>query len=626
MRAILIVAIMLYHADVPGFGSGYFAVDAFYVISGFLITGLLAREADRTRSIDLLRFWARRAARLMPNAILTLMATLACVMTLATVLTREAGARDIAASLLYFANFHFAARALDYFDQGVEVSPVVHFWSLSVEEEFYLFWPACMALGLSMFKRLNRVVTLLFLFGLALASFAAMVYWSRVEPSRAFFDTESRVWQLATGAVLGTWLSADPRTWRFAPVVGWAGLAVLVLSITFLDNLPLNARVAAIVPVFSAAAVLYAGHASPSFAANRVLSNAVMQWIGARSYSLYLWHWPVLVFAVPFVGRGVALAAIFPIAGLAYAWVEQPLRVSAPARLSPRKLVGLAVATCCGAAALAVALPRLDPAYASARGDILKRLIAAKNDNPRMIRPACKTVDDADNGICAFGQPGGAKRVALFGDSHAEQLFDGINAAAAAEGWEFRMFVRGGCTPIDFENYDPGCTQFHRSVYDRIASYKPDLVLVASANGGAVHLTDAVTGKAFERQQSTAIWKAGFKRALERLRTMSPGVVVVRDTPINIKPMGTECLETRAPASCVTPRAEAYPNGTPDVDVAAMVPGVGLLDLADRLCDSKSCPAMKDGLIVYRADNNHITATISLGLAPDFAGLLGARP
>jgi peptidoglycan/LPS O-acetylase OafA/YrhL len=375
VRAILIVAIMLYHADVPGFGSAYFGVDAFYVISGFLITGLLAREADRTRSIDLLRFWGRRAARLMPNAILTLMATLACVMTLATVLTREAGARDIAASLLYFANFHFAARALDYFDQGVEVSPVVHFWSLSVEEEFYLFWPACMALGLWLFKRLNRTATLLFLCGLALASFGAMIYWSRTEPSRAFFDTESRVWQLATGAVLGIVLSANPRSWRFAPVIGWAGLVGLLISITFLDSLPLDPRVASIVPVLAMAAVLYSGHTSSAFAANVVLGNAVLQWTGPRSYSLYLWHWPVLVFAGPFVGRGFALAAIFPIAGLAYAWVEQPLRISLPARLSPGKLASLAVAACCGAAALAIALPRLDPAYASARGDMLKRLI-----------------------------------------------------------------------------------------------------------------------------------------------------------------------------------------------------------------------------------------------------------
>ena len=625
LRAIAILAVVLYHADVPGFGSGYIGVDAFFVISGFLITGILVREADRTQSIDLLRFWGRRAARLLPNAILTLVATMGCVMTLAPVLTRETGARDIAATLLYFVNFHFAERAMDYFDQGVQASPVLHFWSLSVEEQFYLFWPVCIVPGLWMFKRLNRTVTLLFLGAVALVSFGAMIYWSGAEPSRAFFDTEARVWQLAIGAILAVRLSDRPSAWRFAPVLGWAGLAGLLLSIGLLDRLPLNPRIASVIPTMAAAASLYGGSVSRGYAANAVLGNGIMQWIGRRSYSLYLWHWPLLVFVAPLIGRGFTIVLVVLIASLAFALVEQPLRIAAPVRLSSRTLVGLAVATCCGAAAVAAVLPRLDPAYASARGEILKRLIEAKNDGPRLIGPACRSVDDADNGVCVFGKPGGTKKVALYGDSHAEQLFDGLNVAAAEEGWEFRLFVRNGCTPTDFENNDMACTQFHRVVYDRIASFKPDLIFVASANGGTVHLHEAITGKPIEARQSQTIWKEGFRRVLERLRAVSPRVVVVRDTPLNSKTMGAECLETRAPASCVTPRPEAYPNGTPDIDVAATVPGVGVLDWIDRFCDSKSCPAMKDGFPVYRADNLHITATISLGLAPDFVTVLKAR-
>jgi len=625
LRAISIAGVVMYHAEVPAFSAGYVGVDAFFVISGFLITGILVREASRTQRINLLRFWGRRVARLLPNAILTLAATIVCIMTAAPVLTRESGARDIAASLLYFVNFRFANRSLDYFDQGVQASPVLHFWSLSVEEQFYIFWPLLLVLGLWVFKRLNRAVTLFFLGSLALASFGAMIHWAKIEPPRAFFDTESRVWQLATGAILAVGLSARPPSSRFAPVIAWAGLAGLVLSIAFLDSLPLNPRAASIIPTLAAASVLYGGDASPAFSRNAVLGNPVMQWIGRRSYSLYLWHWPLLVFATPFIGRFFTIALLVMIAGLAFAWVEQPLRIAMPNRLPPLKLVCLAAATCCGAAALAVVLPSLDPAYASARGGMLKRLIEAKNDGPREIGAACKVAEDAVNGVCAFGKPGGARKVALYGDSHAEQLFDGINAAAAAKGWELRVWVRGGCAPIDFENNDTACTDFHRDVYDRIARFKPDLIIVGSANGNTVHLHEAITGKPIERHQSQAIWMAGFRRVLERLRTITPHVVVVRDTPLSARRMGTACLETETPESCVTPLSEAFPNGAPDVAVTATFPEVGLLDLTGHFCDSKSCPAMKDGQIVYRADNSHLTATISLGLAPDFEKLLESQ-
>ena len=217
LRAISIAGVVMYHAEVPAFSAGYVGVDAFFVISGFLITGILVREASRTQRINLLRFWGRRVARLLPNAILTLAATIVCIMTAAPVLTRESGARDIAASLLYFVNFRFANRSLDYFDQGVQASPVLHFWSLSVEEQFYIFWPLLLVLGLWVFKRLNRAVTLFFLGSLALASFGTMIHWAKIEPPRAFFDTKSRVWQLATGAILAVGLSAGPPPRASAP-------------------------------------------------------------------------------------------------------------------------------------------------------------------------------------------------------------------------------------------------------------------------------------------------------------------------------------------------------------------------------------------------------------------------
>jgi len=255
LRAIAVLSVVLYHFDVPGFGSGFIGVDIFFVISGFLITGLLVREAQRTQRIDLLRFWGRRSARLLPNALLTLAVTFGCVMTLAPVLTREASGRDFAAALLYFANFHFAARALDYFDQGQQASPILHFWSLSVEEQFYGVWPICIALGLMVFKRFNRLSTLLFLFVVTTTSLWAMVHWAKYQPSRSFFDTEARVWQLATGAMLAVWLSGPTPRRQGSAAIGWFGLAGIFLSIAFLGQLPLNPRIASIAPTIAMEAV-----------------------------------------------------------------------------------------------------------------------------------------------------------------------------------------------------------------------------------------------------------------------------------------------------------------------------------------------------------------------------------
>jgi peptidoglycan/LPS O-acetylase OafA/YrhL len=619
LRAFLILAAILYHAGVPGFASGYLAIDAFYVISGFLITGLLVREAERDGRVRLLRFWGRRAARLLPNALLTLVVTMLLIMAFSPVLEHEAGARDIASALLYFANYHFSARAIDYFDQTVQASPVLHFWSLSLEEQFYIFWPICIALGLWAFKRFNRPVTLLFLAAIIVGSFGAMMHWTAVEPSRAYFDTESRAWDMAVGAVFAVW---RPPAGCYATAIGWGGLAVLLTSIALVDHFPIDPHVATLLPTLSGAAMLYGGALSPAFATNRLLGNPVMQWIGARSYSLYLWHWPVLVFVTPVFGHWAGFAAIVIVAAVAYALVENPLRHALPNRIAAPKLVWMGMATSAATAALVFALPPLDPAYSSARAAFLKQLVAAKDDGPRMIGPHCKTQEAADSGVCVFGVPGGAHRVAVFGDSHAEQLFDGINAAAVAAGWEFRVWARGGCSPIDFETNDEACTRFHSRVYDEMARYKPDLILVASGNGGAVHLHDKVTGKEIPAAQSVPIWKAGFQRALERLKTLAPRVVVVRDTPINTKAMGTECLETRAPETCLTPRSDALLADPPDVAVARMVPGIAVVDLSDRFCDARFCPAIKDGRIMFRMDNNHITATISLGLAPDFERVL----
>ena len=319
------------------------------------------------------------------------------------------------------------------------------------------------------------------------------------------------------------------------------------------------------------------------------------------------------------------IALAFVIAGVAYRWVEHPLRRFAASRFSPSRLLGLAAASCFGLAGLAIALSHFDPVYSSARGDILRRLILADNDAPRMIRGGCESTTDAESGVCVYGKPGGERKVALFGDSHAQHLFDGLDAAAMSAGWELRIWARGGCTPIDYPTSDPICTTLYRQTFRDLAAYQPDLIIISSSNGGAFNLHDPRTGKKHARQTSMEIWSTGFHDTLTRLSRLSPRVVVVRDTPLAAKQFGVACLETQPQADCATPRSEALSAESPDVAVARAIPGIALLDLTDRFCDRKKCRSVDDGTIVYRADNNHLTATMSLRLAPGFVTILEDR-
>ena len=202
LRAISIFVVVLYHAKVPLFSGGFVGVDVFFVISGFLITGLLLREVERHQRIDLVAFWARRARRLLPNALLVLATTLLVTAAVFPFMQRQVTAQDVIAALLYFSNFRFAERSVDYFDQEAGSSPVLHFWSLSIEEQFYFFWPVVLV-GLAWLHSGHsnrRVIWVLSV--IACASFSFSLFWMPRSQPHAFFHTEARIWQLAVGALL----------------------------------------------------------------------------------------------------------------------------------------------------------------------------------------------------------------------------------------------------------------------------------------------------------------------------------------------------------------------------------------------------------------------------------------
>ena len=304
LRAFAVVAVLLYHAGVAAVPGGFLGVDVFFVLSGYLITSLLLAERERTGRIDLLRFWARRARRLLPAAVLVVVASVAAI---AILHPREAGPLrgDAIASLFYVNNWHQILAERSYFDAFERPSLLQHLWSLAVEEQFYLLWPLALGACLSALGR-GRTVAVTLVAGVCSAVFMAFLFQPGTDPSRVYYGTDTHAVGLLVGALLAfAWplrpLVSVPRRRAAAALdagAALAGAAVLIAMLTWQDYDPWVYR-GGIAVVSIATAVLVAAIAHPASRAGRWLGVAPLLWIGRRSYGIYLWHWPVMALTRP---------------------------------------------------------------------------------------------------------------------------------------------------------------------------------------------------------------------------------------------------------------------------------------------------------------------------------------
>ncbi|MCW2634184.1 MAG: putative acyltransferase [Blastococcus sp.] len=359
LRAVAVLAVVMFHAGVPGVPGGFVGVDVFFVISGFLITGMLAREVGTTGTVRLGRFYAARARRLLPAGVLVIVATATAAAALLPPLQARAVLGDGVASALYVANYRFAAQGTDYLAADAPPSPFQHYWSLGVEEQFYLLWPAVLIATAWFAARCRRGgadtaawrlrAAVLVLAVIAAISFAGSLRWTDVSPPWAFFSLPSRAWQLAAGG-----LAALGATWwrRLPPLVagplGWAGLGLIVAGCLRLDDGTAYPGLAALLPVGGAVLVVGTGCAHPVRGVGSVLALPPMQWIGRISYSWYLWHWPVLLLAPALLGHPLGPASRLLASALAAALavgtvqaVENPVRYG-PLRKAPGRSLALA--------------------------------------------------------------------------------------------------------------------------------------------------------------------------------------------------------------------------------------------------------------------------------------------
>ncbi|MFB7617217.1 acyltransferase family protein [Kitasatospora sp. NPDC056181] len=655
LRGVAVLAVLAFHAAVPAFTGGYVGVDVFFVISGFLITGLLLG-----RPIGLRDFAARRARRILPAAAVVLVATALAGGALLDPLRGTDLARDLIASAGQFANWRFVGRQTDYLAAERDPSPLQHFWSLGVENQFYLLW-GMLLLGLARHLAGRRRTAAIALATTVIGgvSLALCIRWTADSAPLGYFSTASRLWEFATGAcaaLLGTaiagWLPRAGRAARGADralrLLGWAGAAAVVLAVFRYDrNTPFPGS-AALLPVLGTAAVLLAGPAHRALGptdAGRLLATRPLRAAGRLSYAWYLWHWPVLTIAqarygaLPWTTLAALTAASALPAWLTLRLVEQPLRYgSSPA---PRR--GLAV----GASALVIPLIAGltlggGTVRAVGKADLPVVVPAGAVDGPALLAPGTRVLtltpslararEDFPPGKgceiplgaessprCLFGAETSPDRIVLVGDSHAGQWISAALELAGQRHWALEVLVKPGCplATLTVRNNVLGrtfdeCDRWRENTLTRLATGpRPRLILMAGLNR---------YGSQEERTE-------GWTRTLDRLSAVGAPLAYLADTPMPGKDIPT-CLAASDGRSdaCFFPRESAFERDPLTDGGLAGRYGVRVLDLGPLLCPGTGpdCPAVLEGVVLYR-DTGHITDTLARVLAPRLdRGLLGA--
>ncbi len=659
LRAIAVLAVVLYHFWPGRVTGGYVGVDIFFVISGFLITGHLMRELTATGAVRLGQFWARRARRLLPASLLVLLfcalVAMSPYLTPTSALPNEV--QEILASTFYVENWFLALNSADYLNHSGDPTTVQHYWSLSLEEQFYVLWPLIMLLaawiGVKFFRGARRRAVITTLAIVTVISFVFCVVFTITDPAPAYFVTFGRMWQFGVGALVALVPLLRVRNAIGSFVLGWAGILVLVYVIfTFDGQTPFPGYMAAL-PTLGAAAVLAASNTARWWYPTRVLSIRPAQFVGDISYSLYLWHWPLIIIApsVPFWGltiyhRVALLVLCFVLAWLTKRFVEDPARgwkvlTSRPARvtlwtsLGAMLLVAAVAATawfvnapaytagvrdiqqlqespppCFGAASV------LDPSCADAEfGDtILPAPGFAGIDRPAD-EQCFVQLTDARPVSCTFGsdEPD-APRVALVGDSHAYQLLSTFERIAEQEGWQLVTWFKGACpwntTPLSTPGaFGAACTDWREGVTSAMADADLDAVFTAAI------ATTPYSSAGFDSSYDAAV--AGYVNAWDAMLDQGVPVITVVDNPVwETDP--NKCLRTRDATECDGLRSDVLVADDPLRAAADQRESVTLLDFTDVFCGEELCVPVVGGANIYR-DQDHLTVTFADTLAPWYA-------
>ncbi len=642
LRAIAVGSVVLFHAGVSSLSGGFTGVDIFFVISGFLITGLLVEEAAAKGRISIGNFYARRVRRLFPALVLMLGAvTLASIWLLPADGTRQDFAKSVLAAMGFVANFFYMFQPSGYFAPEAEVYPLLHTWTLAVEEQFYLVWPL-LIWGIMWLARrwglgVNRLYIGLFAFTL-LVSFGLAQWVIHWRAPVGFYFMPLRAWEFAVGALIAV-VPLGRLQGRWTRLLTPLGLAAMLVGFFAIDGNRPFPDFWALLPVFGAGAVIWGGMVDGDGWGSRLLSAAPMTYLGKLSYGLYLWHWPLLALVrghylgeAPPIAIWGAMAVAIALASLSYHIVETPIRQQ---KWGWTRGQGRSLAA--GAAVLALVMAGAMGTWQSANMALaaspqLQAIRAGRvGELPGWPAP-CANYQAHFAGLgaaaqCKIGDKADGRPVLLVGDSHAYHLLGMFDAWGRVSSKAVLPRTRGGCRPIDGS----------ANVIGRL--WSADLSRDCAAYLTAVRTEAAQLARA--RSISAIVLAARWPRMAQPASLMGLGraavtareaawedwarasaawqvpLTIIVDTPQFAHDV-PNCLGRRDAAQCDISRVEAARQQGDMLSalerLRARHPHVRILSLIDGLCDAARCPAMRGNVVLWR-DTNHLSLAGSRDLA-----------
>ena len=624
LRGIAILIVVLFHCGIPGFSGGFVGVDVFFVLSGYLITGLLVAEIQKTSELSLLQFYARRVRRLLPASALTLVVTLLIGAIIMAPSELDLAGHAARAAALYISNIFFDKNAGDYFAPDVKSNPLLHTWSLAVEEQFYLFWPLLILLGLRVWRSMKALVTVLS--GLTIISLGTGVWFTANGGTFAFYELPARAWEFGIGGLavlLPRGTLKIPFGWWVA--FGWLGILAILGSAHFILGDTSFPGWIALIPVMGTVAALIAGTEHPRRGVGVVLYSEPLQMLGQLSYSWYLWHWPFLVFAaallphISIAGKTAAAAASLAVAGISHHFVENPIRFH-PSLLK-RPALSLCLAATVTLCSLGAAFLTMWFAVQLANEPEMKTITAPIDEMSRFPKQCVSSQQQSPEvKTCRFGDTSSRINIVLFGDSHAIPWFNPLQRIAESNGWKLVTVVKYACTAFDIRQ--PGtrvgdraaCASWRAEALQQIVALRPSIVFIGNSTSDLGHKDALAMGFSLDELQN------GTRRTLETLTAGGLRVVVMRDNPFFTYDIPT-CLARSA-------RHSWFPGGSCEADQSTVLnpavfesekagarglSNVHFIDITDRLCQRDICRTVQGDVVIYQ-DNHHLTGKFTKSL------------